>query len=54
MQPLIIVGQDEMLYRFIFGKSWKGPRARALILPREEGEEIMVNYLHSAEELGVI
>jgi hypothetical protein len=44
-QPLIIVGQDKMItYQFLFSaKSWKGPHGKALILPKGEGEGIMVS-----------
>jgi len=45
MRPLIIVGQDEMItYQFLFSaKSWKGPMGEALILPKGEGEGIMIS-----------
>jgi hypothetical protein len=44
-QPLIIVGQDEMItYQFLFSaKSWKCPQGEELILPKGEGEGIMVS-----------
>jgi hypothetical protein len=44
-RPLIIVGQDEMItYQFLFSaKSWKGRHGEALILPKGEGEGIMVS-----------
>jgi hypothetical protein len=44
-RPLIIIGQDEMItYQFLFSaKSWKGPHGEALILPKGEGEGIIVS-----------
>jgi hypothetical protein len=45
MRPLIIVGQDEMItYQFLFAaKSWKGAQGQSVILPKGEGEGIMVS-----------
>jgi hypothetical protein len=45
MQPLIIVGQDKMIAcQFLFSaKSWRGPQGESLILPKGEGEGIMVS-----------
>jgi hypothetical protein len=44
-RPLVIVGQDEMItYQFLFStKSWKGPQGEPLLLPKGEGEGIMVS-----------
>jgi hypothetical protein len=45
MQPLVVVGQDEMItYQFLFAaKSWKSQQGKTLILPRGDGEGIMVS-----------
>jgi hypothetical protein len=44
-RPLIIVDQYKMItYQSLFpAKSWKGPHGEALILPKGEGEGIMVS-----------
>ena len=45
VRPLILIGQDESTYhQFIFAKKqWKGPLGQHQLLPKSEGEILMVS-----------
>ena len=51
VRPLILIGQDESTYhRFIFAKKqWKGPLGQHQLLPKSEGEILMVSGMQARE-----
>ena len=50
-KPLMLIGQDESTYhQYIFSKKhWKGPTGLNFILPKGEGEILMVSGFQSRE-----
>jgi hypothetical protein len=48
-RPLIVIGQDESAFsQYMFSsKSWKGPEGQSQLLPKSEGETIMVSCFQS-------
>ena len=53
-KPIMIVGQDESTYhQFFFSKKqWKGPKGRQMIMPKGDGEMLMVSG-YQAREFGL-
>ena len=50
-RPLIMIGQDELTYhQFMFpNRHWKGPSGTTFIVPKSQGETIMISAYQSCE-----
>jgi hypothetical protein len=50
-KPLIAFGHDECIFRqFVFtGSAWQGTKGEQAIIPKDEGNGIMVSALQSRE-----